>query len=56
MRLQGIPADEHLRPGDPALSSFSGIYDAAVMELLMAVAEMLLPVRRMDAQVASMPG
>jgi dihydrolipoamide dehydrogenase len=36
--------------------SFSGIYDAAVMELRMQVADMPPPVRPMDALMASMPG
>ena len=36
--------------------SFSGIYDTAVMELRMAVADMPPPVTPMDAQMASMPG
>jgi dihydrolipoamide dehydrogenase len=36
--------------------SFSGIYDPALMELRMEVAEMPPPVRPMDAQMASMPG
>jgi dihydrolipoamide dehydrogenase len=36
--------------------SFSGIYDPALMELRMEVAEMPPPVRPMDAQIASMPG
>jgi dihydrolipoamide dehydrogenase len=36
--------------------SFSGIYDAAVMELRMKVADMPPPATPMDAQMASMPG
>ena len=34
--------------------SFSGIYDAAVKELLMQIADMPRPVRPMDAQMASL--
>ena len=36
--------------------SFSGIYDAAVMELRMAVADRPRSLKPMDAQMASMPG
>jgi dihydrolipoamide dehydrogenase len=36
--------------------SFSGIYDAAVIQLRMAVADMPPPARPVDAQMASMPG
>ena len=36
--------------------SFSGIYDTAVMQLRMAVADMPLPITPMDAQMASMAG
>ncbi len=36
--------------------SFSGIYDTAVKELRMQIADMPRPVRPMDAQMASLPG
>ena len=35
--------------------SFSGIYDAAVMELRMKIADMPPPTRPMDAQMATLP-
>jgi dihydrolipoamide dehydrogenase len=36
--------------------SFSGIYDTAVMELRMAIADMPRPLGPMDAQMASLSG
>ena len=36
--------------------SFSGIYDTALMELRMKIADMPPPARPMDAQMASLPG
>jgi hypothetical protein len=43
--------------GDPIqpFPSFSGIYDSAVMELRMAIADMPPPAKPMDAQMARMP-
>jgi hypothetical protein len=35
--------------------SFSGIYDTALKELRMAIADMPRPVRPMDAQMANLP-
>jgi hypothetical protein len=35
-------------------TSFSGIYDAAVMALRMQIADMPRPIRPMDAQIASL--